>query len=324
MNPVLSYAVRRIGAGLLTLLAISVVVFLATSVLPGDPASAILGREASPANIAALRRQMGLDAPLLSQYFDWLGGLLRGDLGNSAAGYAAGGEITISSQISGKLGNSLTLALCAFVPFVLITLVLGVYSAMRVGRWQDHVIAVATLVPAALPEFVFGALLLAVFFTWLDVLPPVSLVAPGTSPLATPSVLVLPVLTLLAATLGACVRMVRAGMLGALRSETVSVARLNGIGEQRVVRRYALRNAVAPAVQVTALAAQYFVGGILIVEFLFAYPGIGKELIDAVTIHDNLAVQSITMVLAVIYVTITIVADLVVMVLVPKLRTGAA
>jgi peptide/nickel transport system permease protein len=323
-HPILAYTVRRVGAGILTLLAISLAVFLATSVLPGDPASAILGRQATPANVAALRHQMGLDTSLVHQYLSWIGGLLHGDLGNSAAGYAAGGEVGIAGQISGKLGNSAILALYAFVPFVLLCVVLGVYSALREHRWQDHVIAIVTLIPAALPEFVFGALLLAVFFTWLDVLPPVSLVAPGTSPAADPEILVLPVLTLLGVTLGAGVRMVRAGMLDALRSETVTVARLNGLREGRVVRRYALRNALAPAVQVIALAAQYFVGGILIVEYLYAYPGIGKELVDAVTIHDNLAVQSITMLLAAIFVAITIVADLVVMLLVPRLRTGGA
>lgn len=321
-HPLAHYAVRRVGAGLLTLLALSVLVFVATSVLPGDPASAILGRQATPAAVAALRHRMGLDTSLLHQYWQWLSGLVQGDLGRSAAGYAAGGDVSVWSQISGKLGNSAILALYAFIPIVVLTIVLGVWSALRAGRWQDHLIAVATLVPTALPEFVFGALMLAIFFTWLDVLPPVSFVPPGASPASDPKILVLPVLTLVGVCLGACVRMVRAGMLEALRADTVTVARLNGIREGRVVRRYALRNALAPAVQVLALIAQYLLGGILIVEYLFAYPGIGKELVDAVTIHDNLEVQSVTILLAAAYIAIAIVADVLVMALVPRLRTG--
>ncbi|MBK6010451.1 ABC transporter permease [Streptomyces sp. MBT53] len=321
-HPLARVALRRIAGGVLTLLVLSVLVFLATSVLPGDAASAILGKQATPDAVAELRHTMGLDRPLVVQYGKWLGGLLHGDLGNTAAGYAAGGRSGVWDQISGKLGNSLVLAATVFVPVLLLSLLLGVLTALRAGRWLDHLVTTVTLVPAALPEFVLGTVLLAVFFTWFDLLPPVSFVAPGTSPLATPATLVLPVLTLVGVTVGPATRMIRAGMQDALLSDPVAVARLNGIPEARVIRRYALRNALAPSIQVFALIAQYLVGGLLIVEELFGYPGIGKELVDAVTVHDNLEVQSVTMLLATFYVTVTIAADLLVMAVVPKLRTG--
>lgn len=323
-HPMARFLVRRVAAGIAVLLVMSVLVFIATSVIPGDAASAILGRQATDEQLAALRREMGIDRPLTAQYLHWFGGMLSGDLGNSAAGYAAGGEVSIWSQIGAPLADSAVLAISAFLPVVVLSMLLGVFSALRAGRWQDHLISTSTLVPSALPEFVFGAVLLGVFFSLLGLLPPVSLITPGQSPLATPELLLLPVMTIVGVCLGPCVRMIRAGMIEALAADSVAVARLNGIGESRVVWRYALRNALAPSIQVLALTAQYLMGGLLIVEYLFSYPGIGKKLVEAVTSNDNLQVQSITMVLAAIYVGITIAADLAVTLVVPKLRTGGA
>ncbi|HTA01522.1 MAG TPA: ABC transporter permease [Streptosporangiaceae bacterium] len=323
-HPLLRYALRRVAAAVVILLVLSVLVFLACSVLPGNAASAILGKQASGVALAHLEREMGLNRPIAYQYWTWLTGLVHGNLGNSAAGYAAGGQISVWSQISGKLANSAILATAAFVPIVAVSLMLGVGAALRAGRWVDHLISVTTLVPAALPEFVLGALLVGLFFGSLHLLPPVSLIPPGGSPLDTPSLLVLPVLTLVGVCVGPAARMIRAGMLDALEADCVAVARLNGIAERRVVIRYALRNALAPSVQVVAMIAQYLIGGLLIVEYMFGYPGIGQQLVNAISIHDNLEVQSVSMLLAAIYVGINIVADLVVMTLVPKLRTGGA
>ncbi|MFG2526233.1 ABC transporter permease [Streptomyces sp. NPDC048527] len=323
-HPLARLAARRVLEGALTLFALSILVFLATSVLPGDAASAVLGKQATGPALKAMRHAMGLDRSLIVQYEHWLFGLLHGDLGYTALGYGTGGHVTVWSQISDKLSNSLALAGTAFVPIVILSQLLGVFSALKAGRWQDQLISVVTLVPAALPEFVLGTVLLSVLFTWLDLLPPVSFVLPGTNPFSAGITLILPVLTLVGVTLGPAVRMLRAGMLDALEADTVAVARLNGLSEWRVVRRYALRNALAPTIQVFALIAQYLVGGLLIVENLFGYPGIGTELVNAVTIHDNLEVQSVTMLLAAFYVAVTIVADLLVMILVPQLRTAAS
>jgi peptide/nickel transport system permease protein len=319
---VLGFLLRRIAAGLATLLVVSVLVFVGTEVLPGDAAGAVLGRTASPEQLAEMRELMGLDEPLAQRYLDWLGGLLTGDLGNSAAGYAAGGEVPIWDEIRGKIGNSLVLAAITTALMVPLALALGVFAAVRAGRPADHAISIGSLAVISLPEFIIGSLLILVFFSWLDLLPPVSLIPPGTNPLEKPDALVLPVLTLLGASLAASIRMVRAGMLDALRTEYVQMARLNGFEERTVIRRYALRNALAPSVQVFAQNIQYLIGGIIVTEYLFNYPGLGKELVDAVAIRDVREVQSIAVLVAAFYIAVNIVADLIVVLLVPKLRTG--
>jgi peptide/nickel transport system permease protein len=315
--------VRRLAAAAVTLLAVSVLVFAATEVLPGDAAGAVLGRTATPEQLADLRTEMGLDRPAAERYLDWLGGLLTGDLGDSAAGFAQGGELPIWQTISGKIGNSLVLAGATTLLLVPLTLFFGVLAAVRAGRPTDHAISILTLAIVALPEFVIGALLILLFFTTLDALPPVTLLEEGQSPLTQPRELVLPVLTLLGASLASSIRMVRAGMIEALRSDYVEAARLAGFRERRVIVREALRNALAPSVQVLALNLQYLVGGIIVVEYLFNYPGLGRELVEAVAIRDVREVQSVAILFAAIYVAINIFADLAVLLLVPKLRTQA-
>jgi peptide/nickel transport system permease protein len=321
-HPLLAFALRRVAAGILTLLVVSALVFAGTELLPGDAAGAVLGRNATPDQLAELRAQMGLDRPAAVRYLEWLGGIVTGDLGNSAAGYAQGSERPIWDEISGEVRNSLTLALIAAVVMVPVALVLGVAAAVRAGRATDHAISTTSLAVISLPEFVIGSLLILVFFSWLGVLSPVSLIPPGESPLANPKQLVLPVLTLLGASLAASIRMVRAGMIDALRTDYVQMARLSGLRERTVIRRYALRNALAPSVQIFAQNIQYLVGGIIVVEYLFSYPGLGKELVDAVAIRDVREVQSVAIVIAAVYISLNIVADLLVVLLVPKLRTA--
>jgi peptide/nickel transport system permease protein len=296
-------------------------VFVGTEILPGDAASAVLGRNATPDQLAELQELMGLDRPAVERYFDWLGGLVQGDLGHAAAGYAQGTELSIWDQISTEFSNSVILAAITAAIMIPVSLALGVAAAIRAGRPADHAISIGSLALISLPEFVLGSLLILLFFSWLDVLPPVSLVPPGENPLSKPTALVLPVLTLLGVTLAASIRMVRAGMIEVLRTDYVQMARLNGFRERVVVVRYALRNALGPSVQVFAQNIQYLVGGIIVVEYLFAYPGIGKELVDSVAIRDVRAVQSIAILLAAIYIGLNIVADLIVLLLVPKLRT---
>jgi peptide/nickel transport system permease protein len=320
-RPLLRFVVRRLSAAVATLFVVSILIFVGTEVLPGDAASAVLGRTASPEQLAEMQELMGLDRPAHERYLDWLGGVLTGDLGNSAAGYAAGGEVPIWDDIARKIGNSLTLAGITALLMVPLALVLGVLAAVRAGRPVDHAISVGSLAIISLPEFIIGSLLILLFFSWLDVFPPVSLIPPETSALSKPDALVLPVLTLLGASLAASIRMVRAGMLEALNAECVTMARLNGLRERVVVARYALRNALAPSVQVFAQNIQYLVGGIVVTEYLFSYPGLGKELVDAVAIRDVREVQSVALLVAAVYVLLNIVADLLVVLLVPKLRT---
>jgi len=323
-SPLVRFVAGRVFAGVVTLFALSLLVFLACSVIPGDAASQVLGKHASGEALEHMRALMGLDRPVWERYGAWMTGFLHGDLGNTVGGYSSGTEISVWSQVKGPLNNSLVLGLVAFVPIVGVSLLFGTLSAVRSGKWVDQLISVLTLVPAALPEFVVGALLIALCASWLDVLPAVSLIPPGQNPLLTPELLVLPVLTLIAVTVGPASRMIRAGMVEALRSDWVLAARLNGVAERRVLTGYALRNALAPSIQVFALIAQYLIGGLIVVEYLYGYPGIGKELVEALAIRDSIEVQSVTMLLAIVVIATTVLADLLVMLVVPKLRTEAA
>lgn len=323
-HPLVRFVVARVLAGLLTLFVVSILVFAGTELLPGDAASAVLGKSATPAQVKEMRKLMGLDKPAAQRYGEWVGGLVTGDLGDSAAGFAAGGKLPIWDQVKGKISNSFILAAIVTALMIPLSLILGVLAAVRVGRALDQGISLTSLAVVSLPEFVLGSLLIIVFFTWLDLLPPVSLFAPGANPLGRPQALVLPILTLLGATLTGSTRMVRAGMIETLGSDYVQMARLNGFAEGRVVFRYGLRNALAPAVQVFAQFIQYLVGGIIVVEYLFAYPGLGKELVDAVAVRDVREVESIAILIAAFYVLINILADLLVVLLVPKLRTANA
>ena len=193
---------------------------------------------------------------------------------------------------------------------------------MYADRVADHGISTMTLIFVSLPEFVVGSALILLFFTAFDLLPPVSLVAPGDSPLSSPSTLVLPMLTLLLTSLAWTARLVRVGMVDVLRSDYIRSARLNGFRESRVVWRDGLRNGLAPSVQVFALTIQYLVGGVIVTEAVFSYPGIGTVLVSAVLSRDVTEVQAIVVLVAAIYILINIVADILVVFLVPKLRTS--
>jgi peptide/nickel transport system permease protein len=318
---VLRFVGRRLLGAVVALFAASVLIFVGTAVLPGDAASVVLGRSATPKAVAALNHQMHLDRPLLTQYADWLRGFVHGNLGDSSVGIAQGAKhAPIWALIADPVKNSLILAAVAALFMIPLSLGLGALAAVFAGKPLDHVISIASLAAIALPEFVIGSLLIGVFFVWLNVLPPVALIAPGDNPLAHPTKLVLPVATLLLASLAAGIRMVRAGMVETLQTEYVQTARLNGLAEKRVLLRYAMRNALAPSVQVLAQNLQWLIGGIIITENVFAYPGIGSTLVVAVGNRDLTLVQSVAMLIAVVYVLVNLIADLIVLLLVPKLR----
>jgi peptide/nickel transport system permease protein len=322
-HPVLTFVVRRAALGGVTLLVVSFLIFLATNALPGNVAQIVLGKNATPAHLARLERELGLDRPFLVRYGNWLGGAVRGDLGQSAVGLAEGARSApVGSLIAVRLRNSLVIGLMAALLLLPLALVAGTVAAVRAGRFVDYAVSYASLVLGSLPEFVLGTFLIFIFFSQLDLLPPVALVAPGGSPLARPDALVLPVLTLLGVSVAFCARQVRAGVIGSLRQDYVRMARLHGLRERRVLWRYALRNALAPSVQAYAQTVQYLFGGIIVVEALFAYPGIGGLLVNAVQTEDVTLVAAIALVLAAAYIAINIVADLIVLLLVPRLRTG--
>jgi peptide/nickel transport system permease protein len=316
LHPLVRFAVRRLAIGVVLLVLVSVLVFGATQVLPGDAASAILGRSATPAQKEIYRKQLGLDKPIQEQYWNWVSHVGRGDLGTSVAS-----RTPVTSFISARAGNSLVLALVSLLVLLPVSLAFGVWSGIRRDRAADHAISVISLGLIALPEFVTGTLLVAVIAVTLKLLPPTSIIESGGA-LSDPSLLVLPVLTLCLTAAPYVIRMVRSGVSEAMRADYVEMARLSGIPERRVIVRHALRNALAPTVQVFALTIQYLIGGIVIVETVFAYPGLGQGLVQAVVARDIPTVQGVAMLLAAIYIVINIAADLLVVLLIPKMRTS--
>jgi peptide/nickel transport system permease protein len=322
-HPVLLFLARRLSAGLATLVVVAFLIFVATNALPGNVAQVILGHQATPHNVAVLDRELNLNHPFIVRFGNWFADAAHGDLGRSAIAVANGANNTsVASEVGQPLLNSTILAVITAILLVPLALLLGTIAAVNAGRAGDWGISFTVLILGAFPEFVLGTFLIAIFFSLFHLLPPAALVAPRQSPLDHPTALVLPVLTLLGVAVGFAARQVRAGVLEALHEDYVGMARLNGYGERRVLLRYALRNAMAPAVQAIAQTIQYLVGGIIVVETLFTYPGIGSLLDQAVSDRDITTVAGVSIILAAIYIVINIVADLIDVALVPKLRTS--
>jgi peptide/nickel transport system permease protein len=309
---------RRLALGVLTLWLVSLLIFAATLALPGDAAQAILGREATPERLQALRDQLNLDEPVVSQYLKWLGGIVTGDLGNSAATQAPVGEL-----LSSRVGNSLFLVVVSAAVAIPLSLLVGVTTAMRRDRAVDHVISTTSLVLASLPEFVIGIVLILVFATEVfQILPAVSLLGPDTRAWEDPQVVVLPAATLVLAIVPYISRIMRGSMVEVLESEYVTMAALKGLPRRVVIWRHAVPNAIVPAIQVTALQLAYLAGGVVLVEFVFSYPGIGAALVEAVANRDMPVVQAVTMLAAGIYVGLNLLADVATILVTPKLRTA--
>ena len=321
-HPVAGFVIRRVAAGILTLLVASFLIFASIQILPGDVASVVLGKNATPGRVEAVRSELHLNDPLPQRYLTFLTDVGTGHFGNSSAALAQGRKQSVWSVIRTPLRNSLILAAITIVLFVPLCLILGTLSALRAGRAADHAISVPSLVASAMPEFLVGTLLIVIFFTQLNLLPPVAEIGTGETPFSHPDALVLPVLTLLSVSLALGIRLVRASMLDVLTADYVRMARLNGQPERRVVVRYALRNALGPGIQAIAQTMQYLLGGIIITESVFNYPGIGNKLVQAVSLRDVQEIGVIAMILATVYIAINIIADLLVMLAVPKLRTG--
>jgi peptide/nickel transport system permease protein len=309
---------RRIGLGILTLWLVSLIVFAAVIALPGDAATAILGKEATPDRVAALREQLHLNDSVVSQYLQWLGGILTFDLGNSVAT-----QQPVSQLLSDRVGNTAFLVFVASVIAIPLSIVIGVWTAMKRDRPADHVTSTVTLVLAALPEFVIGIVLILLFATGLfHIFPAVSLLPPGEPAWQHPDVVVLPAATLVLAVVPYISRIMRGSMIEVLESEYVTMARLKGLPERQVIWRHAVPNAVVPAIQVTALELAWMAGGVVLVEFVFQYPGIGAALVDAVGNRDMPVVQTVTMLAAAIYVGLNLLADLATILVTPRLRTA--
>jgi peptide/nickel transport system permease protein len=320
--PVLMFVLRRVLVAIPTLLVVTILVFVVCQLLPGDIVASILGRNADPAAVADMTARLGLDRPPAQRYLEWLAGMVQGDFGTSATGILSGrtGD-TVLNLVLPKLGNSLVLAGLALVALVPLSLVVGVVAAMSRRRSVDKALSYSAITLIAFPDFLVATILILVFAVLLGWLPAVSFVIPGDSVWTDPTILILPALTLLAASFAQMMRMVRAGVLDVSNAGYVETARLYGLRPRRIVLQYILRNTLAPTVQVLALTMQWLIGGIILIEAVFGYPGIGNALVTAVSARDIPLVQGVVVIIAAAYILINIVADVAVTFLVPKLRT---
>jgi peptide/nickel transport system permease protein len=312
------FILRRLLLGVVVLILVSILVFLATQALPGDPARAILGRQATPASLAALRRQLHLNRPVVDQYWTWVTGLLHGNLGTSLAA-----QEPVTTLLSPRLVNSGVLVALAAVLSIPLSIAVGAWAALKREKVFDQTSSNLLLALAALPEFVVGLLLVIVFSTTVfrDFLPAISTIPPGTRPWNNWVALVLPTVTLVLVVAPYVARIMRASMIEVLESDYVEMARLKGLPERTVLVRHALPNALGPVFQVIALNLAYLAGGIIVIEYVFNYAGIGSAIRDSVVNHDLPVIQALAMLLAAVYVILNLLADVATILVTPKLRT---
>lgn len=308
---------QRLALAVGTLLVVSAIVFFFTSVLPGDIAERVLGRESTAQQRQLFRDRLHLDRPVWERYGSWIGGVARGDLGRSLVN----GD-TVTATIGTSARNTLFLAAFAFALYVPVTLLLATLGAVFRGRLPDGLISLVTLVGLSLPEFVLGTLLIFGFAVRLSLAPALSIVNPGDGFLTRLHATVLPAITLMVAMAVYAIRMLRDSLIDVLDSEYVRMATLKGLPRWRVVVRHALPNALAPALNVTALNLTYLIGGVVVVEEVFSYPGLGKLLVDAISVRDVPIVEAIALVASGVYILANLAADVLAILANPRLRTS--
>jgi peptide/nickel transport system permease protein len=314
---ILRLIAQRLALAVLTLLVVSMLVYFFTSVLPGDIAERVLGRESSAEQRQIFRDRLHLDDPVWKRYGVWIGDVVRGDLGRSLVN-----NETVTATIGTSAKNTLFLSVFAFLLYIPVTVILATIAALTRGKPSDAGISVVTLVGLSLPEFVLGTLLIYVFAVQLSVAPALSIVNPGDSLATRLHATVLPAVTLMVAMAVYAIRMLRDNLIDVLESEYVRMATLKGVPRRRVVCRHALPNAVGPALNVTALNLTYLIGGVVVVETVFSYPGLGKLLVDSISVRDVPVVEAIALVASAVYIVANLIADVLAILLNPRLRTA--
>jgi peptide/nickel transport system permease protein len=312
-----TFLLKRLGLMVLTLFILSLIVFLAGQVLPGDPGRAILGPFAANSAVHSLDTQLGVNRPLVTRYLSWIGGVLHGNFGES---YSY--QSPVAPFIGAALINSLKLALLAFVIVVPLGILGGVIAALRYGSWADRVISVTGLSLTTVPEFVSGIVLIVVFGIELKVLPVTAAAGAGASIGSQFQHLILPAIPLVFILFGYIARMARAGTIEALNSDYTRTAVLKGLPQATVIRRHVLRNSLLPTITVIATQTGYLIGGLVVVERLFNYQGIGNLIFKAAQAKDFPMLEAGILVIGVVYVVATLVADLLLIALNPRLRIG--
>ncbi|MGI9310917.1 MAG: ABC transporter permease [bacterium] len=305
MKDILNMLAKRLSLGVVTLFVVSLIIFLGVSMLPGDAAQAMLGQSATPETVAALRVRMGLDQPGYVRYFSWLGGILRGDFGVSISN-----NREIAELLGVRFANTLFLALMAAIVSVPIALTLGVLAALYRNSLYDRVVNVVTLSSISTPEFFVAYILILVFAVNLGWFPSLANVSPDTSFFDRVYACILPATTLTLVVVAHMMRMTRAAIINLLASPYIEMAALKGIPRRRIILRHALPNAWAPIINVIVINLAYLVVGVVLVEVVFVYPGLGQLLVDSVQRRDLPVVQACSLVFAVTYVLLNLSADI--------------
>ncbi len=313
------FLLKRLGFALVTLVLLSFIVFAAAQLLPGDVARNILGGFADQRSVDLLNHQLGVDRPFYVQYWHWVSHLLRGDLGQSLE-Y----KVSVSSLLGPSLVNSLKLAALAFVLVVPLSIFGGVSAALRQGRALDRTVTVGGLSLTAVPEFVTAIVLIVIFGVAFKLLPTTGQAPPGASFGLQIKYLLLPSLALVAVLFGYIARIARAGVIEALDADYTRTAYLKGLDTRTVIRRHVLRNALLPTIAVIATQTGYLIGGLVVIEKLFNYPGIGQRIYIAAQNKDFTMLESGVLVVGIVYLVATLVADTLYSLLNPRIRYGAA
>lgn len=309
------YVLRRLGTGLVTLLIASFLVYFATAALPGDVAQQLLGQDATEEALAAMREDLGLNQGVWVGYFSWLGGLVTGDFGTSLVS----GE-PVTDVVLGAFGNTLLIAVPAIVLGITLSVVLGVIAAVRRGRAADSTISLTTLIAMSIPEFVVATVLVMLFAIAVPIFPAV--VLPGAE--ATfgdlfPAIW-LPILTLMLAMSAYIVRATRSSTIDTMALEFARTAELKGLPRRQVLTRHVVPNALLPVLPVIAINIAWLMGGVVVVETIFNYPGMGAVMIESVSTRDLPVLQAIALITAVVYVLANLIADLFSMWIDPRQR----
>jgi peptide/nickel transport system permease protein len=313
------FLLRRLGLAVLTLFLLSIIVFVGTHVLPGDVGKRILGPFADPRAVAQLDKELGTDRPLIVQYGSWIGGVFTLNLGNSLAF-----NQSVSSLVFPALVNSLKLALVAFVIVVPLGILGGIAAAVQVGRLRDRSITIGGLAGTVVPEFVSGIILIMIFSITWKVLPPTAQAPPGASPLVQLKYLLLPALALATVLFGYIMRVTRSGMIEALDADYTRTAILKGIPRPTVIRRHVIRNALLPTIAVSATQVGYLFGGLVAIEVLFNYNGIGHLIFFAAQKKDFPLLQASVITVGIVYLIATLIADILYSIVNPRIRLGGA
>ncbi|MDP5217969.1 ABC transporter permease [Ruegeria sp. 2205SS24-7] len=315
MHPVVKLVAQRLVLSTLLLLAASVLIFAGTTILPGDVAQSILGQSATPESLANLREELGMNDPAVTRYFNWLFAALQGDLGTALTNGR-----DIAESVGQRLSNTLFLAFWAAIISVPLAILLGLVAVRYKDRWPDKLISAVTLASISIPEFLIGYLLMFFLAVQLGWFPSIAMINDDMGLLQKLQSIALPVMVLTLVVLAHMMRMTRAAILNVMQSAYVETAELKGLSGFQVIYRHAFPNAIAPIVNVVMINLAYLVVGVVVIEVVFVYPGMGQYLVDHVSKRDVPVVQACGLIFAAVYIFLNMIADIVSILANPRLR----